>query len=376
MKKVAILTTGHPPKDERIFHKIAGSLDKNSFKVTIICSTEDIDAKLEGIKCIGFDQKINSLNPISKIKRLINYLTQSEAEIIHACEPMTVLIGYVFRVTNRNNRKVRIFYDVTEWYPENIVKNSPLFFKPLKFLFGHILNFIVSNLCDAIILGENYKKQRYDLYAPKINKYLIGYYPILDYYKASTQAFDGTEIVFGYAGVISVSRGLKIMADALLQLKRQNPNMRIKFILAGRFEDEREKSILNELEVNRINIQYCPWTDYTEFSKHLEPTHICFDIRPANGIYERSLPIKIFDYMALGKCIVASNYKPISDTFADADCGILVNPLNVNIIVFSIESLITNPEKIVELGRNGRRAVEEFFNWGTCEAELLRAYNS
>lgn len=376
MKKVAILTTGHPPKDERIFHKIAHSLNKHGFSLFIVCSTQELNETIDEVEFVGFDQKKEGTRSFQKIKRLLQLLKFTDADFIHACEPMAVLIGFIYKIKMRTHKKVKLFYDVTEWYPENIIKSTLWILRPFKLVFGHAFNLIVSNLADEIILGEIYKKKRYDNFAPHKKKYIVSYYPILKHYDPCTQKFNGNEIVFGYAGLISVSRGLEIISETLIQLKKRNSNLNVKFILAGRFENETEKIILTELETAGIKIEFYDWADYTEFQKYLEPVHICFDLRPMNGIYEKSLPIKIFDYMALGKCIVASNYKPIKDTFEVANCGLLVNPKNIIEIVNTIEELVKNQKRISELGENGRKATEEIFNWEKCEEELLKIYNS
>jgi glycosyltransferase involved in cell wall biosynthesis len=375
MKKVAILTTGHPPKDERIFHKIAQSLSSNGFEVFIICSTHEISERIDGIEIIGFDQKSEVASFFTKVRKLNRLLKTVDADIIHACEPMGVLFGFIFKLKSRARKKVKIFYDVTEWYPENIVKNSSIVYKPFKLILGYIFNFIVSNLSDVIILGEIYKKKRYDFFAPHKKKYIVSYYPILKHYIPSTMEFNEKEIVFGFAGVISISRGLKIIADTLTHLKRNNLNLSIRLILVGRFEDEFEKSVINDIEEVGIKVELHDWTDYTSFQKHLYQAHICFDLRPKNKIYERSLPIKIFDYMALGKCIVASDFKPIRDILKESNSGILVDSSNINEIVSAIENLLKNPKRISEFGNNGRKAAEDHFNWTKCEEELLKIYN-
>lgn len=193
----------------------------------------------------------------------------------------------------------------------------------------------------------------------------------MDYYKPSIQKFNGNELIFGYAGLISVSRGLEIFYQIIKRVS-ENLNLKIGYILAGRFEIEDEKEYLNKFRELNINFQYFDWTDYSNFSSYLEPVHICLDIRPPNKIYERSLPIKIFDYMALGKCIVASDYEPIRSIFEIAKCGILVNPLSIDDITTKIFELINQPELIYEYGINSRIAAEKFFNWKVCEDELKK----
>lgn len=376
MKKVAIVTTGHPSTDERIYFKIANSLVKFGYEVSIICSTEKIISTQGDIKIYGFNQRIFNKFSLRRIQSFNDLLRAVEPEIIHACEPMAVWIGFFYKVFHPTGRKVKIIYDVTEWYPENIVLSSKGIKKYFQKFIGHIFNFLAANFSNVLIIGEKYKEKRYKLFSPRKKRFIVGYFPILKHYKSFPIKPIQNEIIFGYAGVISISRGLNIFLEVLSKLKSIKPELEVKFILCGRFENENEKNLLEEFRLNGVEIKFNDWTDYLSFQKYLEPAHICLDTRPSNGIYERSLPIKIFDYMALGKCIVASNYPPIRETFEIAKCGVLVNPNNPEQIVEVILNLIGNPETIIEFGLNARKAAESYFNWEKCEIELLKAYDS
>lgn len=373
MKKVAILTTGHPPLDERIFNKIGTSLRSNGYEVFIICTTDEIDQELNGIKLSGRRFQGDERNFIKKLGFILSHLKIIEPDIIIACEPIAVLISTIFNLLRKSLKKVRIVYDVTEWYPENIYLKMKGIKRYFYFIVGHIVNFLATNLSNYLFVGEESKLPRYQKYAPKKPYSIISYYPVIEFYTPSEKSITNRKAVFGYAGVISISRGLRIYIELLKSLKEELNEWEFEFIIAGRFEIEDEKNLLTELIKKNIKYTYYDWTDYKLFSKNLEPVHICLDIRPPNKIYERSLPIKIFDYMALGKCIIASDYKPLQEVFRIADCGILVNPLDKNEIIKSTIELIKKPEKIVEYGKNGRSAVEKFFNWKICEIELLKS---
>ncbi len=376
MKKVAIITTGHPSTDERIYFKIANSLVKLGYDVSIICSTEKIISSHSEIKIYGFDQSKFKKFSYRRIQSVLEILRIVEPEIIHACEPMAVWIGFFYKVFYPTGRKVKIIYDVTEWYPENIVLYSKGIKKYSEKIVGHIFNFFATNFSNVLIIGEKYKEKRYKLFSPLKKRFIVGYFPILEHYKSLPIKPIQNEIIFGYAGVISISRGLKIFLEVLSKLKSFKPELEVKFILCGRFENENEKNLLEEFRLNGVEIKFNDWTDYLSFQKYLEPVHICLDIRPSNGIYERSLPIKLFDYMALGKCIVSSDYLPIRETMEIAKCGVLVDPQNINQITKEVLKLIENPEMIIEFGLNARKAAESYFNWEKCETELLRAYYS
>jgi len=311
-------------------------------------------------------------NPlIKKLQFFVNELKLFHPEIVICSEPLPVIFSYVYKITIKY--KVKIIYDITEWYPENIANKKYGLIKYLTILFGHIINFLATNFSSYLFIGEEWKLKRYRLYSPKKNFSIISYYPVLEYYNFSPPNLLTNEIIFGYAGVISVSRGLEIFYRLMKTLRNRLPlSQKITFVLAGRFETEEEKEYLEKFNSININFEYHQWTDYKSFSKILENVHICLDIRPRNGIYERSLPIKIFDYMALGKCIIASNYEPIKIIFDIARFGVLVDPENFYDIVENTINLISHPHKIQEAGINGRKAVEKIFNWNVCEQEIKK----
>lgn len=372
MKKVAIVSTGHPPFDERIYNKIGISLKKLGYSVSIIITNTKIVDNTNSIKIIG-DNFGNRKNFKKKFLFIINQLKQFNPDIIINAEPVPVIISFLYTLIQKNQKPAKIIYDVTEWYPENIYLKYKGIKRILLFILGHIINFFATNLSDYLFIGEGTKLNRYRKYSPRKKFSIISYYPILEYYKPSTKKIENDEVILAYAGVISVSRGLDIYYNIIKELKEKLKNYKIGFILAGRFENINEKIYLTKFSELQINFSYFDWTDYKYFSNYLEPAHICLDIRPRNNIYERSLPIKIFDYMAIGKAIVASDYQPIREIFKIANCGILVNPEDMNQIINEILALINNKDKIVEYGQNGRIAVEKFYNWTICETELKLA---
>jgi glycosyltransferase involved in cell wall biosynthesis len=80
--------------------------------------------------------------------------------------------------------------------------------------------------------------------------------------------------------------------------------------------------------------------------------------------------------MAAGIPVVASDFPLWRSIVEDAGCGLLVNPLDVNDIAAAIEYLIRNPPEAEAMGRRGRKAAEERFNWTNEEQVLLAFYAS
>jgi glycosyltransferase involved in cell wall biosynthesis len=92
------------------------------------------------------------------------------------------------------------------------------------------------------------------------------------------------------------------------------------------------------------------------------------------GDYTYGLPVKLFEYMAAGLPIIASNFPLWGNFFKEHGCGITVNPLNAKEIARAIEHLLDHPEERQKMGENGRRAVLEKYNWKKESEKLLKLY--
>ena len=66
-------------------------------------------------------------------------------------------------------------------------------------------------------------------------------------------------------------------------------------------------------------------------------------------------------------------WKEIIDKY---QCGICVNPRDVNAIRQAIVYLKQHHEEAKQMGNNGRRAVEELFNWDSQKKVLFEMYQA
>ena len=78
--------------------------------------------------------------------------------------------------------------------------------------------------------------------------------------------------------------------------------------------------------------------------------------------------------MAAGIPVVASKFPNITEIVEESNCGILVDPTDPQEVTDAIIYLMEHPKEAEEMGSNGRRAVEEKYNWENMERELLQIY--
>ncbi|PYU29046.1 MAG: hypothetical protein DMG32_01175 [Acidobacteria bacterium] len=92
--------------------------------------------------------------------------------------------------------------------------------------------------------------------------------------------------------------------------------------------------------------------------------------------YIRSRPTKLFEYMAAGVPVIASDFPDWRKIIDAARCGLLVPPEDPRAIATAMEYLLTHPEEAREMGLRGRQAVEGSYVWDVEKKTLLDLYDS
>lgn len=374
-KKISIVTSGHSYLDERIFYKFARSLNKSGYEVSIICSTVEntINTVEDDIHIIGFNG--SNLKKSEKVNKFTQYLINTNPDVIICCEPLPILAANKFR---KRNKKTKIIYDVTEWYPENVAFKLPNPRKLVSYVSLFLFNIYVANTCDAIVVGEASKKKRYDVIAPFKQKSTISYYPVLEFFKYSTPVQHNKSFTLCYAGLLKLDRGIITILDIAQKLAFKHPEFSFRLKLLGRFESKKEESIFEQKlqSVVNLKVEIIGWQEYPNISENLFDVDICLDLREDNFVYKNSLPIKLFEYMACGKPFVFSDIWPIRKEIEFENCGILVNPNNLEEIVEKIEAYFKDHKQLREHGINARKLVEEKYNWERESIKLLELIDS
>jgi glycosyltransferase involved in cell wall biosynthesis len=87
-------------------------------------------------------------------------------------------------------------------------------------------------------------------------------------------------------------------------------------------------------------------------------------------------PNKMFEYMAAGIPVIASNFPLWRKIIEGNECGLLADPLNLTNISEAIDRLAKNLKLARRMGANGRKAVVAHYNWGIEEQKLFDFYET
>jgi glycosyltransferase involved in cell wall biosynthesis len=87
-------------------------------------------------------------------------------------------------------------------------------------------------------------------------------------------------------------------------------------------------------------------------------------------------PTKIFEYMAMGKAIVASRLGQIGEVLVDSETALLVAPGSPGEIVNAIVRLLDSGELRARLGTKAREVAVKNHTWARNAQRVLDAYDS
>lgn len=96
--------------------------------------------------------------------------------------------------------------------------------------------------------------------------------------------------------------------------------------------------------------------------------------QPVSLSYTYSLPNKLFESMAAGLPVVASDLPEVRRVLEEETAGVIVDARRPEAIAAALRDLLADPDRAAEMGANGRRATRERYNWRTSADALLAVY--
>jgi len=370
---IVIVTTGHPPFDERIFYKFGISLKDSGHNVCIICSTKEITTEVEGISVRGFEDKF--LPKQEKIGRLFAGIALFKPSLIICCEPLPILAARKYK--KEILHEVKIIYDITEFYPhQNMLNNYYGLTRIMHYLRFSVFNAYVSNLADYLFIGEKGKAKLYNIIVPSGKKFIIGYYPPQKYFHYSPPGYDGKNFTLCYTGNISKERGFIRFVNIVKKVAARYNHKFFTAKIIGHAQDDFSGLISELSDIKNIKVIQTDQVDYKYYSSEFEGVDLCIDLRDKNNVFNRSLPIKIFDYIASGKPFVFSDLKSFKGFEDLKEAGIMIDPDDIDSAVQQIYLYLDNPDKLRKDSQIAFRLFQEKYNWEIIESKMIDIINA
>ena len=355
-QKICHFTSVHDPYDDRIYLKECISLSEAGYTIYIVAKGRDMREKK--IQLVGCGMPHNRFERIFLYSRKIyKEAKRLNCDIYHFHDPELLPYGLKLK---RQGKKV--IFDSHEDIPSQILDKQWIprpIRRLLSWIYKRYESYVVKRI-DGVVAATNHIA---DCFRDRTHKIVvINNYPKLDDIKFGSTPFSKREPIVCYAGGISEIRGEKLMIEAMNGVEAD-------LVLAGDHDvltfsnGNGEVRYIGQLERSSVNDLY-----------RRAKIGLCLLYPTAN--YVRSLPIKLFEYMAAGLPFVASDFSLWRSIAEDEQCGFCVDYEKPFAVKEAIQYILNHDEEAQEMGKRGRRAIEEKYNWSHEEKKLLSFYKN
>lgn len=363
MQKIMIFSSVHQYDDSRIFHKQAVSLAKAGYNVELHAVAEFEERVEQGV-CIAGVMRVNK-----KWKRLMlgwelyKRARKSNADLFHFHDPELLPWGALLRW--RTGKPV--IYDAHEDLPKQIYTKPWIpvkFRKPLSAIVKRIEKGLAKKLDCIITATESIQEQ----FKEAKKTVVIKNYPLPMKVVEAEHTPNGNMIL--YIGGVSYLRGFREMIQMMEYIPSE---LNAELHIIGPLQHiAMEDQDTQKLDKKRIFLHgRVPFAEVKTWLSKGKVGLVC--LHPVEN-YRESLPIKMFEYMAAGLPVVATNFPLWGKIIDGNECGFTVDALDPCEMAQKVALLLRDGEMNHQMSCNGMRAFREKYNWLVEEEKLLSLY--
>lgn len=361
--KICHLTSVHLPTDNRIVHKECASLLQSGHEVILVYLGNRIKSD-NGLQYVvaGTKPKSRWIRLTTGIWRVFFAALRQKADVYHFHDPELLLVGILLHYMGH-----KVIFDVHEDLPYQ-VKTKEYLPKIVCDILGKVI-YIYERLAgcclDGIITVAESIENRY-----KARKSIcIFNYPKLIKIHSDSISWAKKEKAFAYIGGLTVQRNIFGMMEAA------NIHNCILYI-AGQYESESLRKNIQEKYLSKYeNLHDLGFLQRDNISELLQNVcgGLCVLQPTPQYLLHTVRSTKLFEYMMAGIPVIISDFPNVRDFVEKAQCGICVNPLDIEAIGDAMQWLLDNPQKAEKMGNNGREYIIKYCNW-EVEAKKLDGF--
>jgi len=365
LKRICHLSSVHHADDVRIFGKECRSLSAAGYETHLIVVGHGENER-DSVKFHYVSQAVRSR--IARIAWVVPrvYLTARalRADLYHFHDPELLPVGWLLRVGG-----AAVVYDAHEDLPRDI-DSKPWIPKSARRWVARVVDCVevfLSRRMSAVVAATPTICDRFS--SAGCCAVTVRNYPISAEFVSGPHKDFGcdTRRSVGYVGGISAIRGSEIMVRAAGMAG-------VNLILAGRVSEDERQSLEACGAASQVCFKGC--LGRSEVAEMLDECFAGLVVLQPTQAYRDSLPIKLFEYMAAGIPVIASNFESWQRLLADVGCGVTVDPTDPFAVATAIRELDSNRARAQEMGLRGREAFLSRFSWALEEPRLIELYQS
>ena len=283
--------------------------------------------------------------------------------VVHFHDPELIALGLVLKCSG-----YRVIYDAHEDVPRQVLTKYwlPAIARwPVSWAVSSV-EWLAARALDAIVAAEPKIAGRF----PSRKTTLVQNFPILDeLVRARGRPYNRRPPHFAYIGGITRIRGVCEVTEALSRTGRKD----IRLCLAGVFQPDRLREEAEALP-GWHQVDFYGWAHRSQVADILCEARAGLVVLHPTPKYVDAYPTKMFEYMSVGLPVIVSDFPLWRDIVERAGCGLLIDPLDPQAIADAMRWVLDHPAEAETMGRRGRQAVEERYNWNSEAGKLAALY--
>lgn len=358
------ITNVHRADDIRIFRKECRTLAANGYKVTLLAPSTKPAINIEGVQVLPLVLRRGRVARMTAgIWSCYRQAVHLNGDVYHFHDPELMPVGLLLKARGK-----KVVYDVHEDLPKQILTKNWIYPRVRRVVaFGaRCAESFVGKVVDRVVcatpsIARNFSDNKV---------VLVQNYPLKNELATSSlhTALDRHSVI--YVGGVSKIRGAVEMVRAMSLLHVKSD---IRLLMVGDIESEELRRDLEDTP-GWERTSSVGWKSRDEVADLLSTAAVGLVLfHPAPNHIE-SQPNKLFEYMSASVPVIASNFPLWRQVIDSCGCGLTVDPLNPLAIARTIENIIDDSQTVEMMGRQGKQAVFEYYNWERESSSLLSMY--
>ncbi len=179
-----------------------------------------------------------------------------------------------------------------------------------------------------------------------------------------------TAKVIGFTGILRAWHGIEILLMAFKKVKKKIPDSYLLLVGDGPAQSDIEQTCINLGIVDRVKIT--GRISHNKIKSYID----LFDVAVSPKTTFYASPMKIPEYMAMGKCIVAPDTDNIRDLILNGITGIMFEKDNVDALADSLTKALTDNELNKKISANALKKAETDLSWITNAQKVIDEYRT
>ncbi|MGM5483434.1 MAG: hypothetical protein ACQER9_00785 [Nanobdellota archaeon] len=353
---VCMVSSRHPLKDHRIFHKETMSLiNKLNLNVLILAINNDKEEIIKGKNYVIYGIKGNQQQILGSIIKLFKILRKVKSRVYHIHDFEDLILTPYLKLIKRG----KVIYDMHEDFIKMINETDYMsnFKRFILSKVAHIYEKFFVFFTDTILVVVEHHKKKFNRY--KKNIHCISNFPRIRKKIVKNKKYD-----FVYCGTTNKSRGIY----DILELSKKTPYS-ILLILSGLIEERRKlKSIIKK---NKLNIDLIENLPYSKVLNEISKAKVGLVLFHNTPKRRDGISTKLMEYSMAKLPIIGTSFNPFMKKYIDENnLGFALDKINSEEIQKAFKKINYNYNLY---SSNSFKALKNY-NWENEEKKLIKLY--